>query len=64
MIDYKQLNRPDLRKLEHTDYSDYKRVVELYDKWDVAASNKDFHNAEHYDYMIKKIFVRNGIKEK
>jgi hypothetical protein len=49
--------------LEHNNYPDYKRVFDLYEKWDMAAKSKDFHNAEHFEYMIKKIHDRNGIKE-
>ena len=63
-INYRSIRRKDLVELEHRHYTDYKRVIELYDKWDVAARDKDFHNAEHFDYMIKKIFSRNGLVER
>jgi hypothetical protein len=52
-----------LRKLKHQNYPDYKRVLELYDMWDVAARDKDFHQAEHYEWVIKRIHDRNKIAE-
>jgi hypothetical protein len=52
-----------IQELKHKNYADCKRILELYDKWDVAARSKDFHNAEHFDYMIRKIFRNNGVKE-
>ena len=63
MIRNELYRKTSLRALEHSNYSDYKRVMEYYDKWDAAARNKDFHNAEHYDYMIRKIHERNGLEE-
>lgn len=52
-----------LRKLKFSNYPDYKRVLELYDMWDEAARDKDFYQAEHYDWEIAKIHQKNGIKE-
>lgn len=52
-----------LKQLKHKNYSDYKRMMELYDKWDMAAKAKDFHNAEHFEWTIAKIYKRNGIIE-
>jgi hypothetical protein len=63
MITVKTLRKPSLKVLEHKNYPDYKRVTELYDKWDAAAKNKDFHAAEHFDWEIQKIHKRNGISE-
>lgn len=63
MIKVKTLKKPSLRVLEQKNYPDYKRVVDLYDKWDVAAKSKDFHAAEHFDFEIQKIHKRNGIAE-
>lgn len=63
MISVESQKKSSLRQLRYKNYSDFKRVIELYDKWDVAAKEKDFHNAEHFDFMIKKIHDRNGIKE-
>ena len=58
------LTKRSICELEHKNYTDYKRVMDLYDKWDAAARSKDFHNAEHFDYMIRKIYDRNGVKER
>jgi len=63
MITVKTLRKPSLKVLMQKNYSDGKRVLELYDKWDVAARDKDFHAAEHFDWEIQKIHKRNGIQE-
>lgn len=63
MSNLSKLRTKSMQWLEHNNYPDYKRVFDLYEKWDMAAKAKDFHNAEHFEYMIKKIHDRNGIKE-
>jgi hypothetical protein len=63
MLRAEYLQKGSLKELLHKNYADGKRILELYDKWDVAARSKDFHQAEHYEYMIKKIHDRNGLKE-
>ncbi len=63
MSNLSKLNTKSMMWLEHNNYKDYKRVFELYEKWDMAASEKDFHNAEHYSWEIRKIHDRNGIVE-
>ena len=63
MITVETKKKASLLQLKSQNYPDFKRVAELYDKWDMAAKSKDFHAAEHFDWEIAKIHKRNGIKE-
>lgn len=63
MITVESRKKASLRELRYKDYDAYKKVLDLYNKWDVAAKNKDFHNAEHFDWRIKKIHDKYGIIE-
>lgn len=58
-----KMNTKSMLWLEHNNYPDYKRVVDLYDKYLMASREKDFHNAEHFNWQIMKIHERNGIEE-
>jgi hypothetical protein len=63
MISVETYRKVSIAWLRQNNYADYKRVMNLYDMWDVAARNKDFHQAYHYMYLLKKIHKQNGIEE-
>lgn len=63
MLSVETRKKASLHELKSADYGDFKRVLDLYDRWDMAARDKDFHNAEHYEYRIKKIHDKHGIAE-
>jgi len=63
VITVETAKKASLRELKYRNYADFRRVLELYDKWDVAARDKDFFNAEHFEYEIQRIHQRNGVQE-
>lgn len=63
MIPIEKVQRTSMHRLKSKNYNDYKRLLDIYDKWDVAAKSKDFYTTEHYEYMIRKIHDRNGLEE-
>lgn len=63
MITVETRKKASLRELRYKDYTDYKRVLELYDKWDVAAKSKDFHSTEHFERQIKRIHDKHRVEE-
>ncbi len=63
MISIETLKKPSIKLLMEKNHADGMRVLHLYDQWDVAARNKDFHEAYHIMFKLKKIHRENGIEE-
>lgn len=63
MITIDTLKKTSLREIRAKSYQDFKKILDLYDQWDVAAKDKDFYNCEHIEYQIDKIHKRNGVTE-
>lgn len=50
-------------ELKHRSYSAWKRLMEYYDRWDVAAKEKNFGYCEELERKIKRLHDEYGLKE-
>ena len=63
MIPIEKIQQASQFKLKHKNYSDWKKVMECYDKFDVAAKDKNFDYCARLEREIKTLHERNGMTE-